>query len=166
MRWMYHIGRYMRLLIRSFRKPEKLSVFKDLLLMELESIGLQSLGIVALLSIFMGAVICLQTAHQIGGWIPIYTIGFTVRQTMILEFSPTLIPVILAGKVGSNIASQIGTMRVTEQIDALDIMGVNSAGYLILPKVVAGVFIVPFLVVFSMVLGCLLYTSPSPRDLH
>ena len=72
---------------------------------------------------------------------------------MILEFSPTLIPVILAGKVGSNIASQIGTMRVTEQIDALEIMGVNSAGYLILPKIVAGVFIVPFLVIFSMVLG-------------
>ena len=120
---------------------------------ELESIGLQSLGIVALLSIFMGAVICLQTAHQIGGWIPVYTIGFTVRQTMILEFSPTLIPVILAGKVGSNIASQIGTMRVTEQIDALEIMGVNSAGYLILPKIVAGVFIVPFLVILSMVLG-------------
>ena len=153
MRWMYHIGRYMRLLARSFRKPEKFSVFKDLLVTELESIGLQSVGIVALLSIFMGAVICLQTAHQIGGWIPVYTIGFTVRQTMILEFSPTLIPVILAGKVGSNIASQIGTMRVTEQIDALDIMGVNSASYLILPKVVAGVFIVPFLVVLSMVLG-------------
>jgi len=153
MRWMYHIGRYMRLLTKSFRKPEKFSVFKDLLVTELESIGLQSVGIVALLSIFMGAVICLQTAHQIGGWIPVYTIGFTVRQTMILEFSPTLIPVILAGKVGSNIASQIGTMRVTEQIDALDIMGVSSASYLILPKVVAGVFIVPFLVVLSMVLG-------------
>ena len=100
MRWMYHIGRYMRLLAKSFRKPEKFSVFKDLLVTELESIGLQSVGIVALLSIFMGAVICLQTAHQIGGWIPIYTIGFTVRQTMILEFSPTLIPVILAEKSG------------------------------------------------------------------
>ena len=153
MRWMYHIGRYMRLLARSFRKPEKFSVFKDLLVTELESIGLQSVGIVALLSIFMGAVICLQTAHQIGGWIPVYTIGFTVRQTMILEFSPTLIPVILAGKVGSNIASQIGTMRVTEQIDALDIMGVNSAGHLVLPKMIAALTCIPFLVILSMVLG-------------
>lgn len=153
MRWMFHIGRYVQLLSRSFRRPEKWGVFRQLLTNELESIGLQSIGIVVLLSIFMGAVICLQTAHQIGGWIPVYTIGFTVRQTMILEFSPTLIPVILAGKVGSNIASQIGTMRVTEQIDALDIMGVNSAGYLILPKILAGVFIVPFLVVLSMVLG-------------
>jgi phospholipid/cholesterol/gamma-HCH transport system permease protein len=119
----------------------------------LESIGIQSVGIVALLSLFMGAVICLQTAHQIGGWIPAYTIGFTVRQTMILEFSPTLIPVILAGKVGSNIASQLGSMRVTEEIDALEIMGVNSASHLILPKILAGVLIVPFLVILSMVLG-------------
>jgi phospholipid/cholesterol/gamma-HCH transport system permease protein len=95
----------------------------------------------------------LQTAHQIGGWIPAYTIGFTVRQTMILEFSPTLIPVILAGKVGSNIASQLGSMRVTEEIDALEIMGVNSASHLILPKILAGVLIVPFLVILSMVLG-------------
>ena len=96
---------------------------------------------------------CLQTAHQVGGWIPIYTIGFTVRQTMILEFSPTLIPIILAGKVGSNIASQLGTMRVTEQIDALEIMGVNSAGHLVLPKIIAGFFCIPVLVVMSMFLG-------------
>ena len=153
MQWMFHIGRYMQLLAASFRRPEKWRIFKDLFILELESIGLQSVGIVALLSLFMGAVICLQTAHQIGGWIPVYTVGFTVRQTMILEFSPTLIPVILAGKVGSNIASQIGTMRVTEQIDALEIMGVNSATYLVLPKILAGVVIVPFLVVLSMVLG-------------
>jgi len=116
-------------------------------------IGVESVGIVALLSVFMGAVMCLQTAHQIGGWIPIYTIGFTVRQTMILEFSPTLIPVILAGKIGSNIASQLGTMRVTEQIDALEIMGVNSAGFLVLPKIVAGFICIPVLVIMSMALG-------------
>jgi len=128
-------------------------MFRELFVQELESIGIQSVGIVSLLSLFMGAVICLQTAHQIGGWIPAYTIGFTVRQTMILEFSPTLIPVILAGKVGSNIASQLGSMRVTEEIDALEIMGVNSASHLILPKILAGVLIVPFLVILSMVLG-------------
>ena len=153
MRWMFHVGRYMQLLTKSFRKPEKGRMFRDLFVQELESIGIQSVGIVALLSLFMGAVICLQTAHQIGGWIPAYTIGFTVRQTMILEFSPTLIPVILAGKVGSNIASQLGSMRVTEEIDALEIMGVNSASHLILPKILAGVLIVPFLVILSMVLG-------------
>jgi phospholipid/cholesterol/gamma-HCH transport system permease protein len=143
----------MQLLAKSFRKPEKGRMFRGLFVQELESIGIQSVGIVALLSLFMGAVICLQTAHQIGGWIPAYTIGFTVRQTMILEFSPTLIPVILAGKVGSNIASQLGSMRVTEEIDALEIMGVNSASHLILPKILAGVLIVPFLVILSMVLG-------------
>jgi phospholipid/cholesterol/gamma-HCH transport system permease protein len=153
MRWFFHIGRYMRLLGQVFRLPERGRVFRNLFMRELDAIGTQSVGIVALLSLFMGAVICLQTAHQISGWIPDYTVGFTVRQTMILEFSPTLIPVILAGKVGSNIASQIGTMRVTEQIDALEIMGVNSAGYLILPKVLAGVVIVPFLVVLSMGMG-------------
>lgn len=153
MRWMFHVGRYMQLLSKSFRRPEKARMFRELFVQELESIGLQSVGIVALLSLFMGAVICLQTAHQIGGWIPVYTIGFTVRQTMILEFSPTLIPVILAGKVGSNIASQLGSMRVTEEIDALEIMGVNSASHLILPKILAGVLIVPFLVILSMALG-------------
>ena len=153
MRVLYHIGRYTQLLGAILRRPARGKVFGRLLVAELEAIGLQSLGIVALLSIFMGAVICLQTAHQISGWIPDYTVGFTVRQTMILEFSPTLIPVILAGKVGSAIASQIGTMRVTEQIDALEIMGINSANHLLLPKVLAGVLIVPCLVVLSMVLG-------------
>ncbi len=116
-------------------------------------IGIDSLGIVVLLATFMGAVMCLQTAHQVSGWYPAYIIGFTVRQTMILEFSPTLIPIILAGKVGSNIASQLGTMRVTEQIDALEIMGVNSSGYLVLPKIIAGLFCIPILVVMSMFLG-------------
>lgn len=102
----------------------------------------------------MGVVIALQTASNIDGpLIPSYTVGFTVRQSIILEFSPTIIALILAGKVGSNIASEIGTMRVTEQIDALDIMGVNSAAYLILPKILAGVFIFPFLIMISMFLG-------------
>ena len=149
----FHIGRYAMFIRSVFRRPERGAIFRRLVVEEMNAIGLQSLGIVALLSVFMGAVICIQTAHQIGGWIPVYTIGFTVRQTMILEFSPTLIPVILAGKVGSNIASQLGTMRVTEQIDALEIMGVNSAGYLVLPKMIASLVCVPFLVIISMVLG-------------
>jgi len=128
-------------------------MFRKLLVQEMGIIGIDSIGIVTLLASFMGAVMCLQTAHQVGGWIPVYTIGFTVRQTTILEFSPTLIPIILAGKVGSNIASQLGTMRVTEQIDALEIMGVNSAGHLVLPKILAGFICIPILVVMSMFLG-------------
>ena len=135
------------------RRPDKWSMFRRLLVKEMSTIGNDSLGIVVLLATFMGAVMCIQTAHQVTGWIPVYTIGFTVRQTMILEFSPTLIPIILAGKVGSNIASQLGTMRVTEQIDALEIMGVNSAGHLVLPKIIAGFFCIPMLVIISMFLG-------------
>ena len=153
MRAIFHIGRYTRFLRSVLRRPDKWSMFRKLLVQEMSIIGIDSIGIVVLLASFMGAVMCLQTAHQVGGWIPVYTIGFTVRQTTILEFSPTLIPIILAGKVGSNIASQLGTMRVTEQIDALEIMGVNSAGHLVLPKIIAGFICIPILVIISMFLG-------------
>lgn len=115
------------------------------------SLGLDSLGIIIIISVFMGMVITIQTAANIdSAFIPAYTIGFTTRQSSILEFSPTIMALILAGKVGSNIASEIGTMRVTEQIDALEIMGVNSSAYLIQPKIVAAVLINPFLVIISM----------------
>ncbi len=153
MRAIFHIGRYTNFLRSVLRRPDKWSMFRKLLVQEMSIIGIDSIGIVVLLASFMGAVMCLQTAHQVGGWIPVYTIGFTVRQTTILEFSPTLIPIILAGKVGSNIASQLGTMRVTEQIDALEIMGVNSAGHLVLPKIIAGFICIPILVIISMFLG-------------
>ena len=153
MRAIFHIGRYTRFLRSVLRRPDKWSMFRKLLVQEMSIIGIDSIGLVVLLASFMGAVMCLQTAHQVGGWIPVYTIGFTVRQTTILEFSPTLIPIILAGKVGSNIASQLGTMRVTEQIDALEIMGVNSAGHLVLPKIIAGFICIPMLVIISMFLG-------------
>ncbi len=149
-----HIGRYFLLLRDVFSKPERFRIYRRQFVKELDRIGLSSLGIVSILSIFMGAVITLQTASMIGSpWIPLYTVGYTTRQSVILEFSPTIISLILAGKVGSNIASEIGTMRVTEQIDALDIMGVNSAGYLILPKIVSAILINPFLVIYSMFLG-------------
>jgi phospholipid/cholesterol/gamma-HCH transport system permease protein len=149
-----HIGRYFILMGQVFSRPEQFSIYWKQIIFEIDKIGIKSLGIVGLLSAFMGAVICIQTAAQIdSGWIPAYTIGFTVRQTTILEFSPTIILVILAGKIGSNIASEIGTMRITEQIDALDIMGVNSAGFLILPKIAAAIFVMPFLVILSMFLG-------------
>jgi phospholipid/cholesterol/gamma-HCH transport system permease protein len=149
-----HIGRYFILLGNAFSRPERFSVYWKQIVFEIDKIGIKSIGIIAMLSAFMGAVICIQTAAQIdSGWIPAYTIGFTVRQTTILEFSPTIMLVILAGKVGSNIASEIGTMRISEQIDAIEIMGVNSAGYLILPKIIAACMIIPFLVIISMFLG-------------
>jgi len=121
---------------------------------EIESLGFGSLGIVAIISIFMGAVITIQSAVGFESpWIPLYAVGLATRDSIILEFSPTIVSLILAGKVGSNIASEIGTMRVTEQIDALEIMGINSSAYLILPKIVAAIFINPFLIIISMFLG-------------
>jgi phospholipid/cholesterol/gamma-HCH transport system permease protein len=120
----------------------------------MDKIGLQSVGIMSLLVLFMGAVVAVQTASNIeSGWVPRWTIGYTTRQSIILEFSSTIVCLIITGKVGSNIASEIGTMRITDQIDALDIMGINSASYLILPKIIAAVFILPFLVLLAMFVG-------------
>ncbi|MEX2596869.1 MAG: ABC transporter permease [Salibacteraceae bacterium] len=149
--FLFHVGKYFILMWRVFSRPEKFSIYRKRLFDEMVSLGIDSLGIIAVISLFMGAVITIQTAANIdSAFIPTYTIGFTTRQSTILEFSPTIMALILAGKVGSNIASEIGLMRVTEQIDALEIMGVNSSAYLILPKVVAAVLINPFLVVISM----------------
>lgn len=149
-----HIGKYFLLLKYVFSRPERGSIFLRRLTEEIDKLGVKSIGIVALLSVFMGAVIAIQTAANIdSSLIPAYTIGLMSRQSIVLELSPTIISLILAGKVGSNIASEIGTMRVTEQIDALDIMGVNSAGYLIAPKIVAAVLINPFIIIISMFLG-------------
>ena len=150
----YHIGRYFMLMIRVFSKPDKIRIFFKQLIDEIYGLGLGSLGIISIISVFMGAVIVIQTASNIDSpLLPLYTVGFTARQSIILEFSPTIIALILAGKIGSNIASEIGTMRVSEQIDALEIMGVNSANYLVLPKIIASMFINPFLVIYSMFLG-------------
>ncbi len=120
----------------------------------MDSLGIGSLGIVSIISIFMGAVICIQSAFGFESpWIPLYAVGVSTRDIITLEFSPTVVCLILAGKVGSNIASEIGTMRVTEQIDALEIMGINSSGYLIAPKILAAVTMFPLLIVLSMFLG-------------
>lgn len=147
----FHVGRYFMFLGRVFRKPEKFSIYFQQVVREMDNLGIGSLGIVSVISVFMGAVITLQTASNIDSpLIPLWTVGFTARQSVILEFSPTIIALILAGKIGSNIASEVGTMRVTEQIDALEIMGINSASYLILPKIVAAVLINPFIIVISM----------------
>lgn len=139
---------------KTFSKPEKLSIYRKQVVNEIYNLGIGSLGIISIISFFMGAVLVIQTASNIdSAWLPEYTVGFTTRQGIILEFSPTIIALILAGKVGSNIASEIGMMRVTEQIDALEIMGINSAAYLIMPKIIASVIINPFLVTISMFLG-------------
>ena len=136
------IGRYFLLMGKVFSKPEKASIYGKRILAETESLGLNSIGIVAIISVFMGAVITIQMALNLESpFIPKYLIGYAARES------------ILAGKVGSNIASEIGTMRITEQIDALEIMGVNSASYLILPKIVSTVFFFPFLTILSMIIG-------------
>jgi phospholipid/cholesterol/gamma-HCH transport system permease protein len=141
-------------MLKVFRKPDKWNVYKKQIITEIYSLGIESLGITAIISVFMGAVVAIQTAYNIDNpLIPMKLIGFTVRQSVILEFSPTIISLILAGKVGSRIASEIGTMRVTEQIDALDIMGINAPNFLIFPKVTAAILINPALIILSMGFG-------------
>ena len=142
------------LIKRALSKPEKFSFYVTRVVEEIYTLGMGSLGIVAIISVFMGAVITIQSAFNFESpLIPLYAVGVAVRDSMILEFSPAIVSLILAGKIGSSIASEIGTMRVTEQIDALEIMGINAPGYLILPKIVASVFFNPILIVFSMFLG-------------
>lgn len=150
----FHLGRYTKLMGKVFSRPGKYSIFFKQILREIDSLGINSLGIVIIIAFFMGVVITLQTAYNIENpFIPLYLIGLGTRDSMILEFSSTICGLILAGKVGSNIASEIGTMRVTEQIDALEVMGINSANHLILPKIIAAVFINPFLTIISIFIG-------------
>ena len=147
-------GRYLLLMKRSFGKPLNHRYFFRQLVNEISSIGLSSIGIVFIISAFMGAVLVIQAGYNMDNpLIPAFTIGYGVRESIILEFAPTIVSLILAGKIGSSISSQIGTMRVTEQIDALEIMGVNSANHLILPKIIAALFSFPFLIAISMMIG-------------
>lgn len=147
-------GRYFLLMKRVFVLPDRRKMFFRQFPKELEKLGLQSLPIVIIISVFIGAIMTMQTKLNTSNpLLPTYTTGLVTRDTLLLEFSSTIMCLILAGKVGSNIASEIGTMRITEQIDALEIMGVNSANYLILPKIVAFVVMMPFLVIFSMGVG-------------
>ncbi|MFI3259844.1 MAG: ABC transporter permease [Rikenellaceae bacterium] len=148
------IGQYTKLLGRVFSSFEKKKIYWRRTVSEMVSLGLDSVGLTAIISFFIGAVVTLQMAINLeASFIPRYLIGYATREVMILEFSSTVIALILAGKVGSNIASEIGTMRITEQIDALEIMGVNSASYLILPKVIATLFFFPMLTVLSIFIG-------------
>lgn len=137
-----------------FRKPDRQRMFWRQYSHELEKQGLQSLPIVMIISIFIGAILTIQAkTNTENPLLPTYTTGLLTRETLLLEFSSTILCLILAGKVGSNIASEIGTMRITEQIDAMEIMGVNSANYLILPKILAFVTMMPFLVIISTTIG-------------
>ena len=150
------LGSYLLLRGRTFSKPERMRMFGKEYIKEMAQLGVNSIGIVLLISFFIGAVICIQMKLNIQSpWMPRWVTGYTTREIMLLEFSSSIMCLILAGKVGSNIASEIGTMRVTQQIDALDIMGVNSACYLILPKILGMITIMPFLVIFSSATGIL-----------
>ena len=151
---LHHLGLYFIMMKKVISTPEKWSVFRKQLVLEMEKVGLNSVGIVIILSFFVGAVVSIQTAINMSSpLLPSYLVGLASRDSLILEFSPTMISLILAGKVGSSIASEIGSMRVTEQIDALEIMGINSASFLILPKIIAAIFFFPFLIIMSMSIG-------------
>lgn len=148
------VGRYIILMGRTFSRPERTKMYLKQFIKEVEQLGVNSVGIVLLISFFIGAVITIQIKLNIESpWMPRWTVGYVTREIMLLEFSSSIMCLILAGKVGSNIASELGTMRVTQQIDALEIMGVNSASYLILPKIVALVIFIPVLVTFSIFAG-------------
>lgn len=147
-------GRYCLFLKQVFRSPDKWKVFFKQLVFEISNLGVDSIPLVVIISVFIGAVIAIQmTINIVSPLIPSYSTGLATREILILEFSSTMMCLILAGKVGSNIASEIGTMRVTEQIDAMDIMGINSANFIVLPKLLGFVFFVPVLCVLSMFVG-------------
>ncbi len=149
-----HIGRFIILMGRVFAPPEKKNMYYRQILREIEFLGINSMGIVAIISVFIGAVITIQTSYNTESPLyPSYLIGLAVRDILLLEFSSTIVALILSGKIGSNIASELGSMRITEQVDALEIMGVNSASYLIMPKIIAAVFFLPFLTIMSIFIG-------------
>ena len=154
MQLLRHTGEYFLLMGRVLRLPDRQRMFWRQYSKELEKQGLQSLPIVLLISVFIGAILTIQAkTNTENPLLPTYITGLLTRDTLLLEFSSTILCLILAGKVGSNIASEIGTMRVTEQIDALEIMGVNSANYLILPKILAFMSMMPFLFIISTAAG-------------
>lgn len=148
------LGHYLILMGKTFARPERMRMFLKQYVKEMAQLGVNSIGIVLLISFFIGAVICIQIKLNIQSpRMPHFVTGYVTREIMLLEFSSSIMCLILAGKVGSNIASELGTMRVTQQIDALDIMGVNSACFLILPKILGMITIMPFLVIFSTAAG-------------
>ena len=154
MKLLAHIGTYFLLMRRTFGQPEKHSILYRQVMREIENVGINSFGIVVIISLFVGAVITIQVNFNIENpLLPTYLVGLTVRDSLLLEFSSTMMALILAGKVGSSIASELGMMRITEQIDALEVMGINSASYLILPKMIAAVVFFPILCLLSIIVG-------------
>ncbi|MCI1778742.1 MAG: ABC transporter permease [Bacteroidales bacterium] len=149
-----NIGKYYMLMCKVFQKPDKWNIFWKQFVVEAHKLIIDSIPIVSLISIFIGAVIVLQTANNLENpFIPKMYVGYMAKESLVLEFCSTMIALILAGKIGSNIASEIGSMRITEQIDAMDIMGVNSANYLILPKITASTVLSPLLMLTSLIIG-------------
>lgn len=154
MHFFTHLGSYLLMLKGMFSKPENTKLYWKQFMHQCSEIGFGSMGIVTIISIFMGAVSALQTAYQLNNpLISKIIIPQIVRDTVILEFAPTLVCIVLAGVVGSKISSELGNMRVSEQIDALEIMGINTKTYLIMPKIAASILMIPLLVILAMVLG-------------
>jgi phospholipid/cholesterol/gamma-HCH transport system permease protein len=153
MNYLASIGSYAIMIKEVFRKPTKWSIMKSLILKEIDELIFGSLGILIFISFFIGGVVAIQTAlNMTNELIPKNLVGFATRQSIILEFAPTFCSIIMAGKVGSFITSSIGTMRVTEQIDALDVMGVNALNYLVFPKIIA-LLLYPFIIAIAMYVG-------------
>jgi phospholipid/cholesterol/gamma-HCH transport system permease protein len=163
--YIYHVGRYINMMRHAMSRPEKFSMYWKETARQMNEIGVGSLIIVCLISVFIGAVAALQFAYQLDGQlIPTYYIGYIVRDLAIIELSPTFTCLVLAGKVGSNMAAEIGGMRQKEHIDAMEVMGVNTANYLITPKIIAAVFTIPLLVTLSAfvaILGGYLAAVPT-----
>lgn len=148
------VGRFFLMLKSMFSRPENMKMYWKEFMHQCSEIGIGALGIVVIISFFIGAVSTIQTAYQlVSPLIPLSTISQIVRDTVILEFAPTLCSIVLAGVIGSKIAGELGNMRVSEQIDALEIMGINTKAYLILPKIVAALVVIPMLIVLAMILG-------------
>lgn len=169
-KFFYHFGRYLQLLGQTFARPESFRMYWNETMRQMDDIGVGSLAIVALISVFIGAVAAVQFAYQLSGQlIPQYYIGYIVRDLAIIELSPTFTCLVLAGKVGSNIASEIAGMRQKEHIDAMEIMGVNTAAYLILPKIIAALLMIPLLIAISAfvsILGGYLASVPTQMIAH
>lgn len=172
MRILYNIGAYLLLMRRAFSRPEKLQVLYRQTKREMDKVGFSSFSIVVIISLFVGAVITIQTNFNIENpMLPRYLVGLTVRDSLLLEFSSTMIALILAGKVGSSITSELGMMKVSEQIDAMEVMGINSVSFLVLPKIIASVIFFPILCLLSMIVGiaggylsCLVADVIPPAD--
>jgi phospholipid/cholesterol/gamma-HCH transport system permease protein len=154
MNFFFHFGKYLLLLKRMIARPENAAMYWKEGFRQMNQIGIGSFSIISIMSLFVGAVTAIQFSYQLeDSFVPVWWVGYIVRDSMILEMAPTLSCLLLAGKVGSNISSELGTMRISEQIDAMEIMGVNTSAYLVGPKIFAAIFVVPFLIILAVAFG-------------